>query len=93
MNSPCFLDFLGSLNPFQQIREYLKDRHERKKDNCYRNRQEEINGELDILESKNNIIIQRIDIFKSLGYSDIEIKSLAATFILSISTDLNTTDK
>jgi len=29
--SPGFWEFLGSLNPLEQIREYLKDRHERQK--------------------------------------------------------------
>jgi len=31
IQSPGFWEVMGSLNPLQQIREYLKDRHERKK--------------------------------------------------------------
>src|SRR4051794_35010663 len=37
MRSPGFWEFLGALNPLQQLREYLNDRHERSKDRGYRN--------------------------------------------------------
>ncbi len=40
INSPGFWEFIGSLNPIQQLREYLKYRHERKKDQEYRNLEE-----------------------------------------------------
>ena len=36
IQSPGWVELLGSLNPLQQIREYLKDRHERKKDKEWR---------------------------------------------------------
>ena len=36
LNSPGFWDFLGKLNPLEVLREYLKDRHERRKDREYR---------------------------------------------------------
>jgi hypothetical protein len=36
IQSPGFWEVLGSLNPLLQIREYLKDRHERRKDRSYR---------------------------------------------------------
>jgi hypothetical protein len=32
LSSPGFLEFLGSLNPLEQIRRYLNDRHQRKLD-------------------------------------------------------------
>lgn len=37
LNSPGFWEFVGGLNPLEQIRIYLSERHERKKDNEYRN--------------------------------------------------------
>jgi hypothetical protein len=40
IESPGFWEFLGSLNPLQQLREYLKDRHERRKDTEWREREE-----------------------------------------------------
>ncbi|MBO9714243.1 hypothetical protein [Sphingomonas sp.] len=36
IQSPGWVEVIGSLNPLQQIREYLKDRHERKKDRAWR---------------------------------------------------------
>ncbi len=36
IHSPGFFEFLGMLNPLLQIREYLNDRHERRKDRDYR---------------------------------------------------------
>jgi hypothetical protein len=36
IQSPGWIELVASLNPLQQIREYLKDRHERKKDKEWR---------------------------------------------------------
>lgn len=36
IQSPGFWEFFGGLNPLQQMREYLNDRHERRKDQEYR---------------------------------------------------------
>lgn len=36
IQSPGWVELLGSLNPLQQLREYLKDRHERNKDRAWR---------------------------------------------------------
>lgn len=36
IQSPGFVELLAAFNPLQQIREYLKDRHERKKDKEWR---------------------------------------------------------
>ena len=82
IQSPGFWEFLGNLNPLQQIREFLKDHHERKKDKKYRNAQEKRKGELDILERENNLINQRIDTLKRLGYSDLEIRQLLNTLVM-----------
>ena len=79
--SPGYWEFIGSLNPLEQIREYLKDRHAREKDNLYRNRQEEENGNLAIIERKIKIINDQILIFRSLGYSDLEIRNLVKTLV------------
>jgi len=82
IQSPGFWEFLGSLNPLQQIREYLKDRHERNKDRKFKSRQEEELGELSIMEKKNNIVSQRIEILKGLGYSEAEIRQLVNSMIV-----------
>jgi hypothetical protein len=82
IQSPGFWEFLGALNPLQQIREYLNDRHERNKDKKYRSRQEEELGDLSIMEKKNNIVSQRIEILKGLGYSETEIRQLVSSMII-----------
>ena len=82
IQSPGFWEVLGSLNPLQQIREYIKDRHERKKDDQYRSRQEEEIGNLEIEERRNRIINQRIEILRELGYSDAEIRQLVMAMVI-----------
>jgi hypothetical protein len=82
IQSPGFWEFLGSLNPLQQIREYLNDRHERNKDKNYRSRQEEELNDLNILEKKNSIVSQRIEILKNLEYSESEIRQLVSEMII-----------
>lgn len=82
IQSPGFWEVIGSLNPLQQIREYLKDRHERKKDKKYKNRQEEELAELEIIERSDKIINQRIETLKSLGYSDLEIRQIITAMIV-----------
>lgn len=82
IQSPGFWEVLGSLNPLQQIREYIKDRHERKKDQKYRSRQEEEIGELEIQVRKDKIINQRIETLRELGYSDVEIRQLVTAMVI-----------
>ncbi|MHA8072737.1 hypothetical protein V7S77_12520 [Aquirufa ecclesiirivi] len=82
IQSPGFWEVLGSLNPLQQIREYIKDRHERKKDEKYRSRQEEEIGELEIQERRDRIINQRIKTLRGLGYSDAEIRQFVTAMVI-----------
>lgn len=51
IQSPGWIELCASLNPLQQIREYLKDRHERKKDKewKWKSEKEREIAELDIL--------------------------------------------
>lgn len=81
--SPGFWEFLGSLNPLQQIREYLNDRHKRRQDREYREKSEAeklaLENELiqkQILEKENSILHDRIRIMKEIGLSNKEIRSL-----------------
>jgi len=82
IQSPGFWEFMGTLNPLTQIREYLKDRHERKKDNDYRSAQEKRKGELDIIEKEDNIINNRIEMLKKAGYSELEIRQMVNALVL-----------
>ena len=81
--SPSFWKFLGSLNPLQQIREYLNDRHRHRQDRVYREKPEAEKLTLEnklieqqIIEKKNSILRERIEIMKEVGLSNHEIRSL-----------------
>lgn len=67
LESPGFWEFLGKLNPLEVIRQYLNDRHERKKDIEYRKSAEKrkLNLENQLLENK--VISERIQMAKDLG--------------------------
>ncbi len=47
IESPGFWEFLASLNPLQQIREYLNDRHRRRQDRDFREASEKERLDLD----------------------------------------------
>jgi len=83
IQSPGFWEVIGSLNPLQQIREYLNDRHERRKDKEWRERTEMEKAMLEnqfiqrqIMETDNRTLKERIKIFRKLGLSDTNIRDL-----------------
>lgn len=83
IQSPGAWEFLGGLNPIQQLREYLKDRHERRKDHEYRELAEKerliLENELlrrQILEKENGILRDRVAILREAGISDTEIQQV-----------------
>jgi DNA-binding transcriptional MerR regulator len=86
IQSPGFWEVLGSLNPIQQLREFLKDRHERRKDIEWREQTEREKGVLEnqliqrqINESENRTVRERIEIFRELGFSNEEIRDIIWT--------------
>lgn len=83
IESPGVWEFLGSLNPLQQIREYLNDRHRRRQDREYREQSEReklmLENELlrwQTLERENSIWRERVALLKDIGLSNDEIQSL-----------------
>lgn len=81
IESPGFWEFLGSLNPLLQIREYLNDRHRRRQDKDFREASERdrlmFENEIlqrQIIEKDNTILRERISILKEIGVSDQEIR-------------------
>ncbi|MDX1906420.1 MAG: hypothetical protein SF053_05240 [Bacteroidia bacterium] len=86
IQSPGFWEFLGSLNPLLQIREYLNDRHRRRQDREWREETEKQKAILEnqiiqqkLIEGNNPIIKDRIEILKELGYTQEEIRQLIWT--------------
>jgi hypothetical protein len=84
IRSPGFWEFIGSLNPLQQLREYLNDRHERRKDREYRELAErdrlELENELirtQITEKRLGIIREQISSAREFGFSEENLHRLA----------------
>ncbi|GHY85059.1 hypothetical protein VCSRO120_3556 [Vibrio cholerae] len=67
---------MGKLNPLEVLRQYLNDRHERKKDEDYRNtlEKEKLGIENDIL--KLEFTRQVIEVARQTGHSEEEIRSI-----------------
>jgi hypothetical protein len=87
--SPGFWEFLGSLNPLEVIREYLNDRHERRKDREYREEAEKRKLFLENELLLNRIAGERVEILKSLDIPPIEISLVMQGLLLHPLGNLN----
>lgn len=90
IQSPGLWEFLASLNPLLQLREYLKDRHERRKDIEWReaeqhremilenqNREQNIQKtDLETIQMRDSILAERIKMLLSLGYTEEQVRRL-----------------
>ncbi len=76
LQSPGFWDFLGKLNPLEVVRQYLNDRHERRKDRDYRESAEERRMLLETLSLENRVLSERVKLAKELGASDEDLAPL-----------------
>jgi len=74
--SPGFWEFLGTLNPLDQLRKYVQDRHERKKDVAYRNEMErrKLQNENELLETE--LFRNRVSALREAGYTAQEVRRL-----------------
>jgi hypothetical protein len=76
LSSPGFWEFLGALNPLDVLRKYLDDRHRRRQDREYREREEARTLDLENQLRENEVIRGRIEIARELGLSDQELAAL-----------------
>jgi len=76
LQSPGYWDFIGQLNPFEVLRRYLNDRHERRKDHEYRESAEARKLKLKNLILENDAIGGRIKLAKQLGATDHDLAPL-----------------
>jgi hypothetical protein len=67
---------MGALNPLEIIRQYLNDRHERRKDHQYRAEHEARRLELENRLLENKVLRERIEIAKSIGATDQDLTPL-----------------
>ncbi len=74
LHSPGFWEILGSLSPLKFISDCLQFWHERSKDKEYRNTSEAARLWLENEQKKNEVFRQRIDLMKSVGISDDELR-------------------
>ena len=67
LGSPGFWEFLGSLNPLEVIRQYLHDRHRRRQDRQYREREEarQLGLENDLREIE--VLSERLRVAREYG--------------------------
>lgn len=82
VNSPGFWEFWGSINPFEILRKYLCDRHERKKDIDYRDRQQEERGELEIEMMKLGVVKIKSDLLKEIGVPNEKIRKVLYAHVI-----------
>jgi hypothetical protein len=81
LSSPGFWDVLGKLNPLEVIRQYLNDRHERRKDRDYRESAEKRQLTLENMKRENEVIAGRIKIARELGATDDDLAPLLNEFV------------
>lgn len=89
LQSPGFWEFVGKLNPLEVLRQYLNDRHERRKDRNYREGAEQRRLRLENLKLENEAIKGRIEIAKSLGASERDLEPLLNQLIYKPLTGLD----
>ena len=75
-NSPGFWEFLGSINPLQQIREFLNDRHVRRQDRDYREELEKRKLQLENDKLETELIDKQVELLQKAGYSKPYIKKM-----------------
>lgn len=74
--SPGFWEFIGKLNPLEVLRQYLHDRHERRKDREYRESAEERRMRLENLILENKVLAEQINLAKELGATERDLAPL-----------------
>jgi len=84
LSSPGFWQFLGKLNPLEVIRQFLQDRHERRKDREYREDADRHRLDLENAILENKVIKERIAIARKLGATDENLAPLLNRFIVPL---------
>ncbi len=74
VESPGFWDFLGKLNPLEVLRQYLSDRHERRKDKAYREGFEAERMRLDNERLKTQVVNEQADLLREHGVPEDRIR-------------------
>jgi hypothetical protein len=84
ITSPGFWEVIGSLNPLQQIREYLNDREERRKGRMYKNQQEQKIKNLEIEKLQNDLQLDKEKNINELLLSKFTLLDKVTAYIKSL---------
>jgi len=90
IKSPGFWEFLGNINPMEVIRKYLCDRHERKKDNDYRNKQKKERGRLENEKLRTQIVQKKVKILQDAGVPEERIRKALLEHVIKPLGELDT---
>lgn len=82
VGSAGLVEVIGALNPLKQLREYLNDRHERKKDTAYRNAAEERRLQLENELLLNKVLNERVQLLREVGLPDHQITLILNELVL-----------
>ena len=83
LSSPGAWDFLGKLNPLDVIRQYLTDRHERRKDKEYREAHENRKLYLENKLLENRVLKENIQVARELGATDGDLVPILNRFVFA----------
>jgi hypothetical protein len=81
IGSPGFLEFLGSLNPLEQLRRYLNERWERTKDREYRNAEENRRLVLENDRVELDNLAQFVEVARAAGATDEDLAGVRARIL------------
>lgn len=81
VGSPGFVEFLGSLNPLEVLRKFVADRHVRRQDREYREREEQRRLQLENMLLENEVLRERIGLLREFA-SEAEVVPLMRAFVI-----------
>jgi hypothetical protein len=80
--SPGFWEFVGSLNPLEQIRRYLNDRHGRRQDREYREEAERDRLRLENELLRTRVLRERVGALREVGFAEPEIRHMLTKYVV-----------
>ncbi len=89
LSSPGFWDFRGKLNPLEVLRQYLNDRHERRKDWEYRSsaQAKKLELEKELLEAQ--VFEKKLQLLKQMGATEQDLSLLRGRLLNQPLQELN----
>jgi hypothetical protein len=80
--SPGFWEFAGSLNPLEVMRKWAQDRHDRKKDQDFRNALTAEKMRLENEKLKIEVVREKVDLLRQAGVPDDKIRTALTQYLV-----------